>query len=226
MDWTRAIEINRVALLRIVAELVAVLAAFDGLLRLPKPVHRSLGIGIFKAEAAVRRLIVIAARGLVVALPAPRPMPAGLVIAGQNPGTPARLVFPLFDTRVSYSFDEEPCAALSGPRIRMLEAQSPQQQFLSLFPPAAAEAFSSAAATRQLRLRVEATSRALQNLSNEAKRMARWLVRRKAVDQPTFTSPMRPGPPPGHNRQSKADIDLVLRECHALAWEALRVDSS
>jgi hypothetical protein len=225
LDWTRAIEINRVALLRFVAELVAYLVAFEGVSRLPKPVHRSLGHGLYKAEAAVRRLIVIAARGLVVALPPVRPMPEGLVITGHAAQGPSRLVFPLFDTRVTYSFDEPGSAAQFGPRIRMFEINSPQQQFLSLFPNVL-ENLSSAAATRALRLRMEATSRALQNLSAEARRMARWLVRRKAMADPKFTVPLRPGPPPGHNRQSKSGIDLLLSECHALAWDALRVDSS
>ena len=225
MDWTRAIEINRVALLRFVAELVAYLAAFEGVLRLPKPVHRSLGLGLYKAEAAVRRLVVIAARGLVVALPPVRPMPEWLVILGHAGQGPSRRVFPLFDARVTYRFEEPESAAQSGPRIRMFEMASPQQQFLSLFP-RVVENLSSEAATRALRLRMEATSRALQNLSSEARRMARWLVRRKAMENPKFTVPMRPGPPPGHSRHSKADIDFVLRECHALAWDALRVDSS
>ena len=107
----------------------------------------------------------------------------------------------------------------------MFDVQSPQQQFLSRFP-RVVESLSSEAATRALRLRIEATSRALQNLASEARRMARWLRRRKAMASPKFTVPMRPGPPPGHDRQSKADIDFVLRECHALAWDALRVDSS
>lgn len=225
MDWTRAIELNRVALLRIVAELVAYLAAFEGVLRLPKPVHRSLGLGLYKAEAAVRRLIVIAARGLVVALPPVRAMPEGLVIADHSAQGPSRFAFPLFDMRVTYSFDKPQTGAHSGPRIRMFEVQSPQQQFFNLFP-RLTDNLSSEAATRALRLRIEATSRAINNLAQEARRMAKWLLRRKSIASPKFTVPMRPGTPPGHNRRSKADIDLVLRECHALAWDALRVDSS
>ena len=225
MDWTRAIEINRQALLRIVAELVAVLAAFEGVLRLPRPIHRTLGLGLHKAEAAVRRLIVIAARGLVVPAPPARPMPTGLVIVGKNPQGPARLVFPLFDKRVTYSFEEAQPVAQAGPRIRSFGDESPRQQFLNLFP-SAVDNLSSEAATQTLRLRLQATSRALHNLTTEARRMARWLVRRKGMENPKFTMPMRPGPPPGNNRQSKADIDLVLHECHALAWEALRVNSS
>src|SRR4051812_693343 len=98
MDSARAIEINQTALARIVAALIAVvgLATQGAVARLPRPLYRATLRGLRPAESAVRRLIVIAARGIVVKPFAPRPMPAGLAFAS-NGG--ARASFQLFDAR-------------------------------------------------------------------------------------------------------------------------------
>ena len=220
MDWDRAVAVNREALLRIVAGFVALLAAFHGELRLPLGVYRVVALGLFKSETAVRRLIVIAARGLTVALKPSRPMPAGLVIHSEGQ-TSRPMAFPLFDPRVTYSWVEEP-SRITGPRIRTVDAPDPRSQFLALFKRSAG-GFSSEAATTALRRRLAATLAALGNIPKEALRMARWKARRLAMAQPKFTSPLRPGPPPGRDKHSKAEIDLILRECHALAF---RVDTS
>ena len=39
-------------------------------------------------------------------------------------------------------------------------------------------------------------------------------------------SPLRPGRPPGHRRKPDHEVDEVLTECHGLAWEALKPDTS
>ena len=80
MDWKLAIKINREALMRIVAGLVALLSAYEDALRLPRGIYQHLGLNLHKAEAAVRRLIVIAARGLVLSPQTSRKMPEGFVI--------------------------------------------------------------------------------------------------------------------------------------------------
>jgi hypothetical protein len=66
MDWVRAIEINHSALSRIVAALVAMLelAGKNAAERLPMPLYRAVVRVLRPAESAVRRLIIIAARGL------------------------------------------------------------------------------------------------------------------------------------------------------------------
>ena len=81
MDWDLAIERNSEALKGIVAALFAMLG-LDGttVSRIPHPLHRAVLRVLRPAESAVRRLIVIAARGLVVKLAPSRPMPAGKVI--------------------------------------------------------------------------------------------------------------------------------------------------
>jgi hypothetical protein len=190
MNWTRAIDINRDALTRIIAGLVALLAAQGDVLRLPLPVYRLLQRILYPAESAVRRLIVIVARGLVVPDAASRAMPQGLVIAGASG---ARASFQLFDSRKAFGDPDDIPTPISGPRIR---------QRLSLL------------------------ARALEQLPREAKRMARWQKRRAQMDNSRFIFPLRPGPPPGHQQRPREDIDDILKECHALAWMALRPDTS
>ena len=97
MDWARAIEINQTALTRIVAALIAMvgLAAEGAVARLPRPLYRRALSILRPAESAVRRLIIIAARGVVVKPYCVRPMPKGLMLAKVG----ARASFQLFDSR-------------------------------------------------------------------------------------------------------------------------------
>ena len=78
MDWALAIERNRQSLLRIVVALCTMIG-FGGtsaVARVSRPVCRAVLSVLRPAEAAVRRLIVAAARGMVVTPQAPRPAPA------------------------------------------------------------------------------------------------------------------------------------------------------
>ena len=87
-DWARAIERNSEALKGIVAELFAMLglAGEATVSRIPRSLHSAVLHVLRPAESAVRRLIIIAARGLVVKLPAlrpiSRPMPSGAIGKG------------------------------------------------------------------------------------------------------------------------------------------------
>ena len=99
MDWARAIERNSEALNRIVAALFAMLGIADAatpVARIPQPLHRAVLRVLRPAESAMRRLIVIAARGLVVELAPSRPKPAGPIAKG---GGRLRFSFQLFDPR-------------------------------------------------------------------------------------------------------------------------------
>ena len=84
MDWARAIERNSEALNGIVAALFAMLglAGAAPLARLPRSIHSAVLRLLQPAESAVRRLVVIAARGLVVKRAPSRPMPAGPIGRG------------------------------------------------------------------------------------------------------------------------------------------------
>ncbi len=82
MDWARAIETNQAALTRIVAELIAMLGLMAGGTadRLAFPLYRAVLRVLRPAESAVRRLIIVAARDLVMepSAAAARPAPKRL----------------------------------------------------------------------------------------------------------------------------------------------------
>jgi hypothetical protein len=222
MDWARAIDLNRTALTRIVAAFVSLLAAQGGRV-LPVPVYQLIARVLHPAESAVRRLIVIAARGLAVSEPVVRPMPKGLVIVRKG----TRMVFPLFDTRKTFRDVDDETQPIAGPRIRSIDDPNPRSVFLAQFAkPHTDTGTASEAETLRVSQRLLMIKQALDTLPRQAKRMARWLKRRAAMTQPTFKTPLRPGPPPGLRKRSKDEIDEVLRECHALAWDALRPNTS
>ena len=78
----------------------------------------------------------------------------------------------------------------------------------------------------RLTRRLQALKLALEDLPRQARRLARWRVRREAMPSPKFKSPLRPGPPPGHRRKPVHQIDEVLIECHWFAWNAMKPDTS
>lgn len=221
MDWARAIEINRLALARIVAELFALIGVVAGsaVEHLPDSQYLAAKRLLRPVESALRRLIVIAARGLVVNLPAKRPMAKGLVIVSETSG---KMAFRLFDKRRRFAF-----ATPENPLVVKVKTytSNPFNPFCSLSPLRPAER-SDRPNALHLSRRLAAVAHALENLPQQASRLARWKARRKSIKTPTFTSPLRPGPPPGHRTKPKAEIDFVLQECHALAVDALREDSS
>jgi hypothetical protein len=171
-------------------------------------------------ESAVRRLIVIAARGLVVKPFVKRPMPKGLVIARKGGEKPLR--FPLFDRRPYFDFikTEDPYVTY----VKTYES-NPFNPFSSFYQSRPRDRVRSPKATLLAR-RLAAVADALENLPKQAQRMARWKARRKTIVKPKFTSPLRPGPPPGHRSKPTAEIDYVLKDCHGLAWDVINDDSS
>jgi hypothetical protein len=228
MDWTRAIEINRAALTRIVATLVALLAAQGGAARLPLPVYQVIARVLLPAESALRRLIVVAARGLVVRVPPVRPMPEGLVIVKTRDG-PGRMAFRLFDARKSFGDPDAVPPPSILPRIRAIDDPDPRAPWVlaQLAAQRAADAqLAGAVETSRLTTRLMALTSALESLPRQAKRLVRWRARRAVQKAPTFLQPMRPGPPPGGRKRSTDEIDFVLTECHGLAWDALALDTS
>ena len=46
------------------------------------------------------------------------------------------------------------------------------------------------------------------------------------MQSPKFSSPLRPGPPPGHRKRQIHAIDEILTDCHGLAWHAMKPDTS
>jgi hypothetical protein len=225
IHWTRAVEINQIALTRIVAEIFALLGLVSGSSfdRLPQALYRSVERLLRPTESALRRLIVIAARGLVVKPLPKRPMPKGLKIARKAAGPKvSRLMsFRLFDTRKSFDFIQPENPLFVYVKTYSSNPFNPFEQFRRQYP-AQPEKQDDSVNSIQLIRRLAAVKHALETIPRQAQRMARWQAQRKMMEKPKFTSPLRPGPPPGHRQKPKLDVDFVLRECHGLAWDALR----
>ena len=226
MDWDLAIKRNSEALKGIIEALFAMLG-LDGpetVGRIPHRLHRTVLRVLRPAESAVRRLIVVAARGLVVKVAPSRPMSKGLRIGkGSGPSRPAfrlcdkRIFFPeLSNRRVRY--------AKHPPRILFLGPDSRVDDLWPRPPPAPPPPPPDGLVTAaRLARRLKALKSALEDLPHQARRMARWRARREAAKAPKFKSPLRPGQPPGHRRKPTHEIDGILTECHWLAWEVMRL---
>ena len=228
MDWVRAIERNSEALKGIVAALFAMLELAGGasVARLPRSVHSAVLRVLRPAESAMRRLIVIAARGLVAKLPASRPLPAGRVIIGKSQAR--RPPFQLFDPRKRFAAPRRGSIARALPRIHVF-ASDPRVAALwrTPEPPAApARPPDDGVSAERLCRRLAALKLALEDLPRQARRLARWQARREKAANPKFREPLRPGRPPGHHKIPVHEVDHVLGECHALARDAMEPDTS
>jgi hypothetical protein len=227
-DWARAIERNRDALTAILASLFAMLGlqASATVGRIPRSLHRAVLRLLRPAESATRRLIIIAARGLVVKPVASRPSPKGRVITRASG---ARTAFQLFDSRKR--FDRKP--RRKGPRVvpRVINVWpdphlSPLWQRPESYAAPAPPPDDGQVDAKRLGQRLQALKLALEDLPRQAKRLVRWRMRRQAMASPKFRDPMRPGRPPGYREKPGHEVDEVLRECHALARDAERPDTS
>ena len=235
MDWDLAIKRNSEALKGIIAGLFAMLELAGGITvaLLPRSVHSSVLRVLWPAESAMRRLIIIAARGLVVKLspahPVLRPKPAKPTAKGMGSSRPPS--FKLFDTRKNFPELRQPRIKYMKhpPRILFFHEHSRVDDLWARpapppakMPPSADALVNAVPLTRRL----AALHLALEDLPRQARRMARWRARREAMPSPKFRSPLRPGPPPGRRRKPTHLVDEILTECHGLAWDALEHDTS
>ena len=228
MDWARAIERNSEALKGIVEALFAMLglAGAATVARIPQPLHSAVLRVLRPAESAVRRLVVIAARGLVVR-PAPSlSMPARPIGQGGH----SRPSFQLFDPRKSFASlrQHRRTATRLSPRIHFFGGDP---RVAALWPaprPLAVPAPPPDGLVNAGRLsrRLQALKLALEDLPRQARRLARWRVRREKAKSPKFKSPLRPGHPPGYRKKPVHEVDEVLIECHGLACDAMKPDTS
>jgi hypothetical protein len=221
-DWARAIERNSLALKSIIAALFAMLEEVAAE-RLPNRLYRAVLSVLRPAESAVRRLIVIATRGLVVKPVPSCPMPKQPIKKGSH----SRPSFQLFDPRKHFA-DSDNSTARYLPRIHTF---SYDPRVVAIF---AARARGNSAPqqddglvnSRRLVRRLQALKAALDNLPHQARRLVRARLRRDKLPSLRFKSPLRPGPPPGFRKKRVHEIDEILAECHWLARDALKVDTS
>jgi hypothetical protein len=222
MNWDEIIERNVERLVAVLTELF-VMAGFGrgGTAFLPRSVCRALLILLRPAESAARRLIIMAARGLVVKLRdggVSRAFPAGMALNRDADRVPAFcLIDPLkrFAPEGSeWGQDKDRKEEQVIPRISVPGLFDP------IFPPA--EPLASGddlISPGAIRRRLIALRHALDNLPRHAKRLARWKARRglKTISR---MSPFRPGFAPGFHRTSPREIDAILADCHYFARKA------
>jgi hypothetical protein len=231
MDWAFIVERNRERLLAVLAPLLAVLG-FDPRRRqeMPRHFYRSWLVLLRPAESAVRRLIVMAARGIVVTLKqsASRAFPKGLILSRNAEHIPAfGLIDPLkrfapADFEWSKEWGKQWGSEQVIPRISVPGLFDP------VFPePVPVPSSDDPIDTGALVRRIAALKAALDDLPRQAKRLARWKVRRELarraeVWKPGRLSPLRSGFAPGFHRTDRREIDGILADCHYFAVEAWR----
>ena len=237
-NWRGAIELNRNALLRILATLFSMADMADGAIPETLPRHRLNAVRrILKtAESALRRLIVIAARDI-----ADIPWPVGVHAYGLGPhpagrGTAKRSgngddaaapipPFPLSDPVRTFSLSPPRRRSKASPRITFLGPGAPPPRPVPdgwyCLPDDECDA-------GPVCRRLIAAKRALDDLDGAAERLARLQQRRDRAmaGGPDRRSPLRLGKPPGHRRRPRHEADAVLAELHLLAGWTMSPDTS
>ena len=232
MDWDQAIARNSKALKGIIQVLFALLG-LDGTetaQRIPRSLHSAVLAVLRPAESAVRRLIVVAARDVVVKLTALRPRPEGCKPAApKEKASGSRLPsFPLFDPRKRLKFARGPRGKRAQPRVRFIDydprvvALWPKPRPVAE-PPPPPDGLVGAA---RLHRRLQAVKLALDDLPRQARRLVRLQERRAAnpdlAPGVKFKSPLRPGRPPGYRRKPVHEVEEVLADCDWLAGAAMK----
>jgi hypothetical protein len=247
MDWQNAINRHRKPLLHIVATLFAMIGLSGGapVERVSRPLYLAVLRLLRPAESAVRRLIVVAARGLVVKPPEPRAAPAKPVTPGQRKGRkdrkPRRVAFRLFDPRQRFTAGwrhrRHPLPTETRrplPRIHVIDVsfdpRVPLFRSAAFAPPpplpAAAPEPDDTVSALRLSRRLLAIRSALEDLPRQALRYARWQARPADKRRPQLASALRPGRPPGKRKNPAHKVDEILNECDWLARHAARPDTS
>jgi hypothetical protein len=245
MDWNFAIERNRDPLLGFVMGLFAKIGLTEGGMvdRLPRPVYRAVLVTLKAAESAVRRLIIVMARDIVVKPRPKRPRPSKPVVAGkgkvqgngEGQGKSRPPSFQLCDPEKRSDAGKRRRRRHKGPepRIRVLGYDPRIPEFLrgQASPPAPAPQQNEpvkdhTVSAKRLCRRLFAVVRALQNMEREAKRYALWLARPVEERRPKRERALRFGWPPGWRIKSTHEVDDILKECHWLVRSLPQPDTS
>jgi hypothetical protein len=232
MDWELAIARNREALARIVAMLVAMAGLSEGSegRQISRALHRAVLSVLRPAEAAVRRLIIVVARDIVVKLKASRPSPKGLPGLGKKRSP--RASFQLHDPRKR--FDPGTASRAQGPRAQPLvriidvtfDPRIPLFREPAAMAPAPAAELDDTVDAASLSRRLAAIQSALDDLPRQARRYARWRAKPFEARRPRLSSLLRPGAPPGFRKRPIHEVDHILAECHWLARHVPVPDTS
>ncbi len=222
MDWPLAIDKNREKLLRIILALMASLGLVDGgkLTMLPFNLYRQALKIIRPAEAAVRRLIMMAAYDLKLRgfnLP-----PRGEAVRRTGEGELRR-------QKSMESGWHQSSFNLIDPLKPFTEESPDYSEFGPSFGDEQSSNRTPTPATGLSR-RLLALKRALDTIDKQARRLTRWYQLRDqalAQNQVHRLSPLRPGFPPGYRKVRSDPLQSTLLDCHYFAQQTReRRDSS
>ena len=220
-DWRKSIEVYGAELREVLAGMFLMLGLAvtgDGVpRRVSRVVWRAVLGRLRPAEAALRRVIVMAARGVDVSASAvgERRDDSGSRRKGSDDETCVQ-PFALFDERRKVGvFRRRAVPKWREPRISSFDDWEPRPPRPPL--PCDDDPVDVAALLRRLR----AMGAALDDIPAQARRMARAMARRRA--QGRTHRPMRPGRPPGHRERHGHRVDGLLAECQTLALWALHI---
>jgi hypothetical protein len=225
--WADIIERNTGLLKPIIDALFIMLG---GAARLSPGVHRRILRSLRPAESAVRRLIVIAALDVVAKPFRVRPKPVGPIISSKA-GT-SRCSFALFDPRKRFPQFQQPQkrkVAKVAPRFYRVgsDPQGTAPWYAQPCPvppvvPAPLPPDDGLVDGARISRRLHALQSALADIPRQAKRLARWRLRRLSTPHLRKMDVMRYGRAPGYRKQKTREIDTVLDDCHYFACEALK----
>jgi hypothetical protein len=225
-SWDAIIARNTGLLKPIVAALFVLI---DGAARLSPGVYRRVLRVLRPAESAVRRLIVIAAINVVAKPLVVKPGPAGPIISSK--GGTSHCSFKLFDSRKRFAMFQQiqkrkvarvaPRFYLSSydPRVAAIFAA---RQRASTPPPPPTPVSDGLVDAARITRRLQALTSALADIPRQAKRLARWRLRRLGASHLRTMDVMRYGKAPGYRKKKRHEIDGILDDCHAFACEAMK----
>jgi hypothetical protein len=225
-SWSNIIDRNTGLLKPIVAALFAML---DGAARLSPGVYRKVMLLLRPTESAVRRLIVIAARGVVAKPVGVRPKPTGPIT---SKGGTSHCCFALFDPRKRFpQFQQiqKRKVAKVAPRFYLVGSDPPgtapwfaQPCRVAPVVPAPLPPDDGLVDGARVSRRLHALQSALADIPRHAQRLARWRLRRLSKPHLRKMDVMRYGRAPGYRKQKTREIDTILDDCHYFACEAIK----
>lgn len=209
MDFDAIIEINRIALLRVMAVMFDAVGIEEGgsvgvvKQRIRLLVLRMLG----PAEAAVRRLIFLKARDLPTPEHVSRPAPDKTIPRGD--GRSKRRAFPLFDKRKRQGGGRKERPSGPGPRIFFLDGSDPDYTPEPEKAPVQPDDLVDANSMCQ---RLNAALDALRDLDKQAKRLKRAEARRKLSPRLAGQGVLRGHLPPCHRMKGRSPGEIAVDE--------------
>jgi hypothetical protein len=228
MDWPAAIARHRDALLRVVAMMFAMLGLSET--AAPERISRTLRNAVLRllrpAEAAVRRLIFVAAKDIEIKPSLSKPLSKDKKIPKSKDETKKRrFSFQLSDNRGVIEPQPRRKFAKYGPRIHNFDDWTPGPVRVPKRAPEPKDGTTSAA---RLIDRLLAIKDALENIPKQAKRLARWKARRRRQSEHRIVHviPLKAGRAPYLPDKPRNEVEEILAECHWLAWEVRTPDTS